>query len=405
MTETRREDPTWGEIVWGQFRRRRLASWALVGVVGLLLQAVLVPALASNKPFLWRVGDGPLQSPWLSALYDRNFYENAIDIVFNTLLFPGLLLAAPVAVIYRRTAGAPRAVRARLRGRALRGALAVYLLTLGGILAFPQQTPKEVYPEREAALLAAGTPVLAVYPPLPYSARDTDLEAVRAPMSARHPLGTDNAGRDVLTRLLYGTRISLTIGVFAVALYCTLGTVIGAIAGYYGGRVDMGIQRIIEVVMCIPSTFLILSVAAFIEQRSIFHIMGIIAAVTWTGPARLVRAEVLRLRNLDFVSAARAAGFGEAALIFREILPNALAPVLVAATFGVAGAILTESTMSFLGLGDITVPSWGQILNVGRTTGLWPLILAPGFAIFLTVGLLNLVGEGVRDALDPKLRR
>jgi peptide/nickel transport system permease protein len=148
-----------------------------------------------------------------------------------------------------------------------------------------------------------------------------------------------------------------------------------------------------------------LTVASFIEERSIFHIMVIIAAVAWTSPARLVRAEFLRMRNLDFVSAARAVGYRERRIIFQEILPNALAPVLVAATFGVARAILIESTMSFLGLGDITVPSWGQILNTGRTTGIWTLILAPGFAIFVTVSLLNLVGEGVRDALDPKLRK
>ena len=165
------------------------------------------------------------------------------------------------------------------------------------------------------------------------------------------------------------------------------------------------ILRAIEVMISIPSIFLILALAAFVENRSIFHIMLIISAVAWTQTARLVRGEFLRLRNLDFVMAARAAGYREATIIFQEILPNALGPVLVNAAFGVASAILVESTISFLGLGDITVPSWGQILNAGRTTGIWPLILAPGLAIFTTVSLLNLVGEGVRDAMDPKLRR
>jgi ABC-type spermidine/putrescine transport system permease subunit II len=189
----------------------------------------------------------------------------------------------------------------------------------------------------------------------------------------------------------------------AIALVMIL--VLGALAGYFGGRVDLLIQRLIEVVICIPSLFLILSVAAFIEDRSIFHIMVIIAAVAWTTPARLVRAEFLRHRNLDFVAAARAIGYPQHTIIFAEILPNTLGPVLVSATFGVASAILTESTMSFLGLGDITVPSWGQMLNAGRTTSEWTLILAPGFAIFVTVSLLNLVGDGFRDAIDPKLRR
>ncbi|MEL6545063.1 MAG: ABC transporter permease, partial [Myxococcota bacterium] len=224
------------------------------------------------------------------------------------------------------------------------------------------------------------------------------------PVSRHHLLGTDNAGRDVLTRLLYGTRISITVGIFAVALYVVLGTALGALAGYFGGWVDLVIQRTIEVVLSIPSLFLILTVAAFIEDRSIFHIMAIIAAVRWTTPARLVRAEFLRLKNLEFVTAAKASGFPESAIIFRHILPNAIGPVLVSATFGVAAAILIESTMSFLGLGDITVPSWGQILSTGRSTGMWTLILAPGFAIFFTVSVLNLLGDGLRDALDPKLR-
>ena len=157
--------------------------------------------------------------------------------------------------------------------------------------------------------------------------------------------------------------------------------------------------------MSIPAVFLVLTVAAFIEHRSIFHIVLVIAAVSWTTPARLVRAEFLRLRNLDFVVAARASGFGEAAIIVKHILPNALGPVLVSATFGIASAILIEATMSFLGLSDVTAPSWGQILNAGRTSGRWLLILAPGMAIFVTVGLLNMVGEGLRDALDPSLRR
>ena len=399
------EDPTYGEIVWGQFAKRKLAMASLWGLVGLVLLAVYTPLLASNKPFLWHtVADG-WSSPWLSSLFDRNFYENSVDIFFNTAMVVGTLALGPLVWVWRSTASQPRKVRAPKRKRGIQIALAVFALTVVGVESFPQQAPKTVYPRIEAQLVEKGEPVTAVYAPLAFSFRDGDLDAVRKPMSTTHLLGTDNAGRDVFTRLIYGTRISLTVGVFAVALYVTFGTIIGALAGFYGGRVDMAIQRVIEVVICIPSLFLILTVASFIEERSIFHIMVIIAAVAWTSPARLVRAEFLRMRNLDFVSAARAVGYRERRIIFQEILPNALAPVLVAATFGVARAILIESTMSFLGLGDITVPSWGQILNTGRTTGIWTLILAPGFAIFLTVSLLNLVGEGVRDALDPKLRK
>lgn len=398
------EDPLWYEIVWTQFQKRRLSYFALWGVVGLFLLAVCAPLLVSNKPFLWNEGAG-WESPWLLSLYDRNFYENAIDIFFNSLLLPGGLLALPVAWVFTRNRLAPREIRQRQQRRVLVGALGIWGITLLGLLSFPSQAPKRIFPEEEKALEAKGRTVQAVYPPLPYSYRDGEITAISKPPSAEHPLGTDAAGCDVLARMVYGTRISLTVGIFAVALYCSFGTAIGAIAGFFGGRIDILLMRIVEVVICVPSIFLILTAASFIKERSIFHIMLIIAAVAWTGPARLVRAEFLRLRELDFVSAARAAGFSNRAIIFEEILPNALGPVLVSATFGVASAILTESTMSFLGLGDITVPSWGQILSAGRQTGSWPLILAPGFAIFLTVSLLNLLGEGVRDALDPKLRK
>ena len=227
------------------------------------------------------------------------------------------------------------------------------------VQAFPQQSPKTVFPDIEKRLVEQGEEVTAVYPVLKYSFRKISLTEVRAPISLKHPLGTDNAGRDVLTRL-YGTRISLTVGVFAVALYVTFGTIIGAIAGFYGGRIDIAIQRVIEVVICIPSLFLILTVASFITERSIFHIMVIIAGVAWTSPARLVRAEFLRMRNLDFVSAARAVGYSEARIIFQEILPNALAPVLVAATFGVARAILIESSMTSSASATSRCPAGGR---------------------------------------------
>ncbi len=399
------DDPTYGEIVWGQFKKRKVAMACLYGLIGLILLAIYVPLLASNKPFIWQPAGEPLQFPWLASIFDRNFFENQVDVFFNTLMVFGTFIAIPVIAVFYKTRDDARIRRQSMRRKALLAGGVLTLLAFGAVNSYGSQNVKVVYPKVQERLEAQGQEVLAIYPPLPYSFRDGELTSVRLPMSAEHPLGTDNAGRDVLVRLLYGTRISLTIGVFAVALYITFGTIIGSLAGFYGGRVDALIQRIIEVVICVPSLFLILTVAAFIENRSIFHIMVIIAAVAWTTPARLVRAEFLRLRNLDFVAAARAVGYRESTIIFREILPNAIGPVLVAATFGVARAILIESTMSFLGLGDITVPSWGQILNTGRTTSIWTLILAPGFAIFLTVSLLNLVGEGFRDALDPKLRK
>ncbi|MBA2319941.1 MAG: ABC transporter permease [Deltaproteobacteria bacterium] len=397
------DDPTWGAIIWTQFRKRRLAYASLWGVLGLLLIAVYAPVFISNKPFVWRDAEG-LSFPWAMTLFNRSTYENAIDIFFNSLLFPGTFLVLAAFAWFRRTAALPKRERVRDRRRGLGVLVGLWLAFLVGVLAVPTRTAPVHFPRAEARLVEAGTPPLVVYPPVAWSYAETDVTRTSQGPSGAHWLGTDAAGSDVFARLVFGTRVSLTVGLFAVAIYVTFGTIIGAVAGFFGGRIDTVLMRVVEVVICIPSLFLILSVAAFITERSIFHIMFIIAAVAWTGPARLVRAEFMRMRDLDFVSAARASGFSRTSIIFEEILPNALGPVLVSATFGVASAILVESTMSFLGLGDITVPSWGQILAAGRNDNSWVLILAPGFAIFLTVSLLNLLGEGLRDALDPKLR-
>ncbi|MFO0723916.1 MAG: dipeptide/oligopeptide/nickel ABC transporter permease/ATP-binding protein [Myxococcota bacterium] len=361
------------------------ARLALLGLLGLLVLATSAPLLASSLPFLWKAPGIGLGSPWLAGLFDENLYESSVDRAFNALLLLG-----PLTWIAWTS----------LRHRLARAGVKLGLGLALAVLLLPQIAGTSRAPLDYAAL-AKAPGAFAIFPPLAQGPRDVDLLAVRAPPSLQHPLGTDNAGRDVAVRLLYGARISLVVGLFSVGLYVLLGTFLGAIAGYLGGRVDLLIGRLIEVVLSIPSLFLILTAAAFIEHRSIFHVLGIIALVQWTTPARLVRAELLRLRKTPLVDAARALGFSEPHILFRELLPNAITPVLVSATFGVGSAILIESTMSFLGLGDITVPSWGQILNTGRTTGAWPMILGPGAAIFFTVGLLNVLGDGIRDALDP----
>ncbi len=226
------------------------------------------------------------------------------------------------------------------------------------------------------------------------------------PPGYHFPLGTDDLGRDVLARILYGARISLLVGFVAVGIATSIGILLGALAGYYGRWVDALIMRFVDIMLCFPTFFLILAVIAFLEP-SIWNIMIIIGLTSWMGVARLVRAEFLSLRERDFVLAARAIGAQDFRIIFRHILPNAISPVLVSATLGVAGAILTESALSFLGIGvQPPTPSWGNMLIAGKQTlgTAWWLSVFPGLAILVTVLGYNLLGEGVRDAMDPRIR-
>ncbi len=246
----------------------------------------------------------------------------------------------------------------------------------------------------------------AVFPPIKYSPNDIDLLQTIQPPSRANWLGTDDIGRDISSRMVHGSRVSLSVGFVAVSIYVAIGMFIGAMAGYYGGIVDIVASRLIEIMLTIPTFFLIITVVAFLPQ-SIFTIMVVIGVTNWPTVARLTRGEFLKSKSLDYVVAAQALGASDFRTIFRHVLPNALAPVFVAATFGVASAILIESTLSFLGFGvPPSTASWGSILASARTllpSGWW-LTMFPGLAIFITVTSYNLVGEGLRDAADPRLK-
>jgi len=246
----------------------------------------------------------------------------------------------------------------------------------------------------------------AEFPLIPYSPTETNLsEPLRRP-SRQHLFGTDDIGRDVASRIVHGSRISLSVGFVAVLIYLMIGLVIGAIAGYYGGVMDIIASRLIEIMLTIPTLFLIITIVAFLPQ-SIFNIMVVIGITNWPTIARLTRGEFLKTKSLEYVVAARALGATDVRTIFRHILPNTLAPILVSATFGIASAILIESTLSFLGFGvPPSTASWGSMLYNARQLlpSAWWLTAFPGLAVFLTVISYNLVGEGLRDAADPRLK-
>ncbi len=279
----------------------------------------------------------------------------------------------------------------------------------------PRKAPtRPVWLSRNAMLLAGaalvgGMTLAALLAPwlAPHDPTALDvMNALQGP-SASHPLGTDALGRDVLSRLLFGARVSLWVGFVSVGLAVSIGLALGLVSGYFGGLVDELVMRGVDIMLCFPSFFLILAVIAFLEP-SLATIMAVIGLTSWMGIARLVRAETLSLRGRDFVAAARLAGAGPGRILFGHILPNALAPVLVSATLGVAGAILTESALSFLGLGvQPPSPSWGNMLMEGKDVleiAPW-LSLFPGLAILFTVLGYNLLGEALRDRLDPRLSR
>lgn len=249
--------------------------------------------------------------------------------------------------------------------------------------------------------------MLAVFAPFisPYNPNDIDRDQILEPPGIRHFMGTDDLGRDVFSRMLWGARISLAVGFVAVGISTLIGMVLGALSGFYGGWTDRVIMRFIDIMLSIPTFFLILAVIAFIGP-SIWNIMIVIGVTSWMGVARLVRAEFLSLKEREYVLAAKALGASDSSIIFGHIMVNSMAPVIISAVLGIASAVLVESALSFLGIGvQPPIPTWGNILTLGKDNIeiAWWLSVFPGLAILITVLGYNLLGEGIRDSIDPRL--
>jgi len=279
------------------------------------------------------------------------------------------------------------------------------IMRSGGKVYFPALTE---YPQFRAVNWAEPEIVIdwAVYPLVRQSPTKSDLGNRLLAPSWEHLFGTDDKGMDVFSRIVWGTRVSISIGIVSALIVLVIGTLMGALAGYFGGWIDVVISRFIEIMMCFPTFFLILAVLAFLPPN-IFNIMIVIGLTSWTGIARLVRGEVLKVKTLDYVKAAKINGIPNLKIIFSHVLPNAIMPALISATFRVSGAILVESSLSFLGFGvQPPKPTWGAIVQVAQRyvqsdVGQW-LAWAPGIAIFITALAYILLGEAIRDAADPK---
>ncbi len=379
------EPLTYAAIVRRQFMRNRAAVVGLAIVMLLFAVAVFVPFLANGYPYRIRI-DGQMHYPLFRNLTPQ-------DLII--LAAAGCLVAWAV-------------VRRLLPARLRRWSLPVCLVAFAAASAAIVAVVRDRNDRTDYRTLAMRPGADAVFAPIPYSPQETDLDRKRQPPGrlAGHWLGTDDLGRDVFSRLLWSTRVSLAVGFVAEGFAVAIGVILGALAGYFGRRTDFVIMRLVEIVICFPHFFLILTVLA-VFGRHLWLIMLMIGLLGWTENARFVRAEFLRLRTMEYAMAARALGLGWARIVFRHLLPNGIAPVMVNASFGVAAAILIEGGLSFLGFG-VAPPTatWGTMLNDGMINPVampWMIIL-PGLAIFTAVAAYNLVGEGLRDALDPKLR-
>lgn len=333
------KSPNFAKIVWKRLKRDQFAMLGLYIVLTLFVISYFAPVIANNKPII--------------MLYEDRWY------------FPAPAELAPFKWIIKHP-----------ELKKLDFSIVKY--------------------DKSKALLM---------PPIPYSPYEIRLVEKLQPPSHKHIMGTDDLGRDVAARMIHGAGVSLKVGFVAVAIALIIGVIAGALAGYYGGWIDMVTSRLIEIVMCFPFFFLILAVIAFLPP-SIYNIMIVIGITRWTSIARYTRGEFIRLKNQEFAEAARALGVLDRKIIFRHILPNSLAPVLVSATFGIANAILIEAALSFLGLGiQPPTASWGGILALAKQfiEVAWWLATFPGLAIFITVTAYNILGEGLRDATDPRI--
>jgi len=381
---------SYGAIVWRQLRKRPTARVSLGVIVPLAFLAVIAPFLAGEVPIRW-VEKGEVSWPIFRYL-DNTEYAGMLAFLLAVLL--------PVTVRLVRARAERAAVSPLVRAAFIHGA--VWLAAT--VALFVARTPERHYGfflERAPQAESAWFPLIA-------TPRHPGYESLahrdEAP-SRRHPLGTDRLGQDIVLRILYGARTAMTIGFVAVGIGASIGIALGSVSGYFGRWVDLVLMRVAEVFMFIPQIVLIIIILAVTPSwvPPLWAVVFVIGVTGWTGYYRYMRAELLRIRNEDYITAARALGIPTWRLLLRHAVPNGMAPILVGATFGIAGAVFLEASLAFLNL--VQTPSWGELLNDGRQhLEYWWGWGSAGAIIFITVLVYNLLGEAIRDAIDPKLK-
>lgn len=368
------------------------ARLGITWIIVLTFLGVWAPFLANTHPFVMMTKSGDLSFPILRYLAPEDYILVVLFVVF-------VILACLRSVSFLK--------------RAMVFLATLVAVTVASVM-FVSPPINVVFSEYRE-LEAAGEVSLILRAPIPYSPTDRlrDLQKfdehdrLVAP-NRHHWLGTEELGADVASRLIHASRIALAIGFISTGIALSIGLIVGGLMGFYSGVADIVGMRMVEIIEAIPTLFLLLILVAMLEERNLYLMMVVIGLTSWSGYARFIRAEFLKLRKQDFVQAAIACGLPVRSILFRHMLPNGIAPVLVSASFGIASAILVESTLSFLGLGLVEEPSWGQMLEQARGVGgtfYWWIALFPGLAIFLTVFAYNLIGEALRDALDPHLKK
>lgn len=378
---------------WKKFCSDPLALTGLIGVLVLFFLAVYAPLISNSRPLLTVDASGNWSMPFLPVLFAPDSTETTVERCFNYLM-----LWLPMAAI----------LWLACRKSKLRKIRKIALLLLSVAMLVPFMTVKKRLDKTDYLAQRENSKQLMVFTLNPFGPFEQKGLPHERP-SARHWLGTDNIGRDITARMLYGARVSLAVGLAATAIAMLIGTAIGLCSGYYGGRFDLVVMRLVEIVICFPSFLLLLILMSMLKdykfEQSILVVIMVIGLTDWIGVCRLVRGEVLKARVLPYISSCEVAGMPTWRLMVFHLLPNISGPVLISFTFGIVGAIVAESGLSFLGFGvQAPTASWGSLLKQAFEDPFycWPLTLFPGLALFFTVCSFNFIGEGLRKIFDPK---